>query len=261
MDKIKLLVYNIFMAIIDIKKIKSAKELETIARRDLEGKTLAEIADWINQSDTTSRVTSKGNVGYVIEKGYFGIEMNSDKSPDIPSLGVEVKTSPLTLGKDGKLRVKEPLSLNMINYSEEVKNKDITESSLLKKNHKVLFIWYIHNPDINRSEYIIKYVFIWEMNDKVIAEINPDYEKIIKKIKEGIAHQIHQSDHDCLTLCPKHNGKFSDPDEKTSKTKQPFSDIPAERRAFRLKNSYMNKVIRKYLAKERPTEVNQFIGE
>lgn len=247
------------MPILDLSKIKSPKELETKAKYDLEGKTLSEIADWIKESDNTSRVLSKGNVGYVIEKGYFGIKMNSDRAPDIQSLGVEVKTNPLKIGKDGKLRVKEPLSLNIINYTEEAKNNHIRESALFKKNHYILYILYIHNPSSIRSEYIIKYVFLWEMNNEVIEELNPDYEAIIKKIREGNAHHIHQSDHKYLTICPKHNGTFKDPNDKKSKTKQPFSDSPAEIRAFRLKNSYMNKIIQRYFAKERPEELTNFV--
>ena len=247
------------MASIDLRKIKSAKELEAISKRDLEGKTLSEIDELINQSDTTSRDLSKAAVGYVIEKGYFGIKANNDKLPDIQALGVEVKTSPLKLGKDGKLRVKEPLSLNIINYSKEVKNESIKESSLFKKNKKILFIWYIHDSSVLRSEYIIKYVFLWEIDDTVIAELNPDYKAIIKKIKEGRAHHIHQTDHKYLTICPKHGGVFRDPNDTKSKTKQPFSDAPAEIRAFRLKNAYMNMIIRRHLLQQSPEKKNEFI--
>jgi DNA mismatch repair endonuclease MutH len=243
---------------LNLNKIKTAKELESIARNNLEGKTLSEIAKEINKSDVTSRVNSKAAVGYVIEDGYFGIKKNSDKSPDIQSLGVEIKTSPLKLGKDGKLRVKEPLSLNIINYCDEVNNKNIKESSLFKKNQKVLFIWYIHNPLIPRSQYIIKYVFLWEMDDEVTNKLNPDYKAIIKMIRDGNAHEIHQNQHKYLTLCPKHNGVFRDPGEKTSKTKQPFNSAPAEVRAFRLKNSYMNMVISDYLFKQRPEKMDEF---
>ena len=83
------------------------------------------------------------------------------------------------------------------------------------------------------------------MDDKVLKELEPDYELIIKKINEGKAHEIHQSEHKYLTLCPKHNGNFKDPNDKISKRHQPFSDKPAEVRAFRLKNRYMNLVIDK----------------
>lgn len=249
------------MAILNLSKIKSIEELEARAIKDLQWKSLLQIAKWIQESDQVSRVSSKASVGYLIENGYFGIKRNSDKSPDIASLGVEIKTSPLKLGKDGKLRVKEPLSLNIINYTAEARNSELKESSLYKKNHRILFIWYIHNPSEDRSKYIIKYVFLWEMDDEVISELTPDYEKIVKKIREGNAHNIHQSDNEMLTLCPKHGGVFRDPKDNKSKTKQPFSDAPAEIRAFRLKNSYMNKVIRRYLSKTHPDRVDEFINE
>ncbi len=247
------------MPILNLKKIKTVKELETIARRDLEGRTLQQIMASIVASDSSTRVSTKAGVGYVIEDGYFGIGKNSTAGPDIAHLDVEIKTSPLKIGKDGKLRVKEPLSLNIINYSQEVKNKSIKESSLYKKNKKVLFIWYVHNADSLRSEYIIKYVFLWEMDDEVIKELNPDYKAIIEKIKIGEAHHIHQYQHANLTLCPKHGGTFRDPNDRKSKTKQPFSDAPAEIRAFRLKNRYMETVIRRYLFKNRPKEVDDFV--
>lgn len=247
------------MPILNLSKIKTPEELETIAKTDLEGKTLKEIAEWINQSDFTSRVHSKGAVGYVVEEGYFGLKKNSTAGPDIAHLGVEVKTSPLKIGKDGKLRVKEPLSLNIINYTEEVKNKNIRESSFFRKNKKTLFIWYIHNPSNMRSEYVIKYVFLWDMDKDVINELESDYEAILTKIRDGKAHNIHQSDHKYLTLCPKHNGEFKNPTDGKSKTKQPFSTEPAEIRAFRLKNSYMNIVIQRYLSKQQPDKLNEFI--
>ncbi|GMU74201.1 MAG: hypothetical protein AMXMBFR44_3990 [Candidatus Campbellbacteria bacterium] len=248
------------MVTIDPNKIKTRQELLRVAKKDLEGKTLLQIAKWIGDSDVIQRVNSKAAVGYVIEEGYFGVRKNSTAKPDLEKLGVEIKTSPLKQGKDGKLRVKEPLSLNIINYTEESKNRTLKESSLYKKNHRVLFVWYIHDSSKKRSEYKIKYVFLWEMSSRVLLELAPDYEKILRKIKAGRAHEIHQSDHERLTLCPKHGGTFRDPNDKKSKVKQPFSNKPAEIRAFRLKNSYMNQVIYRYLSKERPGEVHNFVS-
>ena len=83
-----------------------------------------------------------------------------------------------------------------------------------------------------------------------MKELEPDYQLILKKIREGKAHEIHQSQHKFLTICPKHNGKFHDPNCKKSKRKQPFSDIPAEIRAFRLKNKYMNLIVSRHLGKK-----------
>ncbi|MBY0293773.1 hypothetical protein K2Q08_00365 [Patescibacteria group bacterium] len=248
------------MAVIELSKIKSPEELERVAKKDLEGKSLQEIAEWIADSDGTSRVLSKSGVGYLIEDGYFGIKRNSNKEPDIPELGVEIKTSPLKIGKDGKLRVKEPLSLNIINYVEEAKNKNLKESSLYKKNRKILFVWYVDDKGL-RSEYKIKYVFLWEMSDDVLQELEPDYQAILDMVRQGKAHEIHQHQHKFLTLCPKHNGKFKDPEERTSKTPQPFSELPAEVRAFRLKNSYMNAVIRRHLNEYESELPDEFIKE
>jgi len=229
-----------------IKNILKIKTQEELLRKALwlEGKTLAEIVKDINLSDKDSRVTTKGNVGYVIENGFFGVKKNSDALPDIPHLGIEIKTSPLKYNSDRtKLTVKEPLSLNIINYFDEAKCDDIKDSSLYKKNKTILFVFYIHDNTKLRSQYEVKYVFLWHIDDAVLNDLRPDYKKIQNMILEGRAHEIHQYQHEFLTLCPKHNGTFNDPSEMTSKRKQPFSELPAEVRAFRIKNSYMNMII------------------
>lgn len=235
---------------INLSKIKGDKQLLETAKW-LEGKSLGEVMKAIKDLDTRSRVLTKGEVGYVIEKGFFGIDKNSEARPDLAVLGIEVKTSPLKFNSARtKLSVKEPLSLNMIDYCEEYKNKAIKDSYLYKKNKKILFVLYIHDKNQNRSDYFIKYVFLWKMDNKVLSELEPDYQKIIKKIIEGKAHEIHQSEHKYLTICPKHNGNFKDPEDKISKRSQPFSKILAEKRAFRLKNRYMNIIISRAIGKK-----------
>ncbi|MEO8784937.1 MAG: MutH/Sau3AI family endonuclease [Candidatus Saccharimonadales bacterium] len=231
------------MIIKDISKILTIDKLMKRAKW-LEGKTLIQAVKEINQSDGDTRVSTKAGVGYAIEEGFFGIKKNSTAGADIAHLGVEIKTCPLKYSADRtKLSVKEPLSLNIINYTKEVNKRTLLESSLYAKNKKVLFVFYIHDDTVERSQYVIKYVFLWEMDAQVIAELEPDYEKIIASILDGKAHEIHQYQHEYLTLCPKHSGTFNDPLDRKSKTVQPFSNSPAEIRAYRLKNSYMNMVI------------------
>ncbi len=233
-------------------KAEEIPDIETLLKEAkwLEGKTLAEVEANIKKTDATSRVTTKGDVGYAIEHGFFGIEKNSDAKPDIEHLGVEIKTCPLKYNKKkDRLSVKEPLSLNIINYKEEYKNKTLKNSTVYKKNHRIMFVFYIHDFDKQRSEYPIKYVFLWELDDAALIELGPDYEKILYYIEKGKAHEIHQTDHKFLTLCPKHNGCFRNPNCKRSKREQPFSKHPAEIRAFRLKNSYMNLIVSRYLEK------------
>ncbi len=216
------------MSAIDTRKIKSIRELLAKAKW-LEGKTLQQISKEITKTDKASRVTTKGNAGYVIEEGYFGIKKNSEQKADIGHLGVEVKTCPLQYNRARtKLSVKEPLSLNIINYYEEAKHTNLTESSMYKKNRKILFVCYIHDEKGPRSKYKVKYVFLWQMTPEVIDELEPDYQKILYMINSGKAHQIHQGQNEYLTLCPKHNGDYSNPIDMKSKAKQPYSKVLAE---------------------------------
>ena len=56
------------MPILNLKKIKSAKELEAIARHDLEGKTLQQIMASITATDSSTRVSTKAGVGMLLKK-------------------------------------------------------------------------------------------------------------------------------------------------------------------------------------------------
>ena len=117
------------MAVIkDITKIKTKEELIEKASW-LIGKNLDNINKAIQESDESSRVLTKGDVGYIIEHGFFGINKNSGANPDIEHLGIEIKTCPLKYNKDKpKLSIKEPLSLNIINYGEEDSNQNLKDS-------------------------------------------------------------------------------------------------------------------------------------
>ncbi len=234
---------------LDVNKIRSTGALLKKAKW-LEGKKLKDVSKAIQSSDKASRVHTKGSVGDVIEQGYFGIPKNPSPYPDIKHLGVELKTCPLKYDeKRDMLSVKEPLSLNMINYMEEHKHPRIVDSSFYNKNKLVLFICYIHDKKKRRSEYQVRYVFYWKIDDGVIKELTPDYRRIIDMIKAGKARDIHQKDNKYLTLCPKHNGRFKDPKDKKSKSPQPFNRRPAEKKAFRLKTIYMDMIISRYLGK------------
>ena len=69
---------------IDLTKIKTIGELVSISKW-LEGKTLHDIEASIKDEDKKSRVKTKGDVGYAIEHGFYGIEKNSSHGPDIPT--------------------------------------------------------------------------------------------------------------------------------------------------------------------------------
>ena len=84
--------------------------------RLLVGKGLFEIAESIKSIDDESRVTTKGGAAYALEE-YFGVGRDGRGEPDFPDLHIELKSVPLK-EKNGMLTVKEPMSLNMMNYGE-----------------------------------------------------------------------------------------------------------------------------------------------
>ena len=217
---------------------------------ELLGRTLSDIQKEIKSHDESSRLTTKGKIGHLIEE-YFDVKINSSSAPDLEHLGIEIKTCPLKYNKNKtRLSVKEAMSLNMVNYHNEVNCEDIINSSLYNKNRKTLIICYIHNPSIPRSEYKIKYVFLFEMTAEILDELRPDYDIILNKIKSGEATDLREKYNTYLTTCPKHSGTFKDSNCKKSKRSQPFSEILAERKAFRFKHKYLNLIISRQLNKK-----------
>ena len=134
----------------DITKIKDREELMEKAGW-LRGKTLEAVSKVIKDDDENSRVSTKGSVGYSIEKGFFGIEKNSDARPDIEHLGIEIKTCPLKYNKNKtRLSLKEPLSLNIINYVDEVNNDKLLTR---KNNYELTFRFWISETKCKTSLY------------------------------------------------------------------------------------------------------------
>ncbi len=82
-------------------KAEEIPNIETLLKEAkwLEGKTLAQVAENIKESDEDSRVKTKGHVGYVIEQGFLAYQKNCGAKPDIEHLGVEIKTCPLKYNK------------------------------------------------------------------------------------------------------------------------------------------------------------------
>ena len=85
--------------------------------------------------------SGKGNFGQILEKFYFGYEPNSDAEPDFKEAKLELKSSPLKKIKNGDIRSKERVVLNIINYK-KVHKEDFENSSFMKKNSHILFIFY-----------------------------------------------------------------------------------------------------------------------
>ena len=183
---------------------------------------------------------NKGGLGQMVEQFLFGIQTNSDSEPDFMPAGIELKVTPYRKLKDGQLSAKERLVLNIIDYMNEYKNEFMT-SHFWFKNNTIQLLWYLWEPDKEVKDLKITHEKLLELiKSEDLKQIEEDWEYIIKKIKDGKAHELSEADTMYLGACTKGANA-------TSVRTQPFSDIPAMQRAFCFKNSYMTQLVRKYI--------------
>jgi DNA mismatch repair protein MutH len=186
----------------------------------------------------------KGNFGQILEKFYFGYEPNSNPEPDFKEAGMELKTSPLKILKNGEFRSKERLVLNIINYV-EVYEEVFESSTFWKKNAHLLLVFYLHDKDLDLLDYLIKLVDDWKYPHEDLKIIKRDWEFINKKILEGKAHELSEGDTFYLGACTKGSTALK------SLREQPFSPEKAKQRAYSLKQGYVNHIIANIAQEER----------
>lgn len=177
----------------------------------------------------------KGKFGQLLEKYYFGYDPNSKSQADFFEIGADLKSSPLKLLQNNEYRSKERLVLSTINYSKIVE-QTFDESELWKKNAKMILIFYLYEAGLNVLDYIIKLVDIWDFPSTDLEIIKQDWEFIKKKVAAGKAHELSESDTFYLGACTKGANA-------NTVSKQPFSEVLAKKRAFSLKQSYVNHII------------------
>lgn len=190
--------------------------------------------------DKTGRLKKgKGAIGTVIEESWFGYSPNSEAEPDFPEAKVELKVTPYIKGLNGKIRAKERLVCNIINYMEEY-DKTFKTSSFWHKCETMLLMSYEHKKDIPKGEFKIDkaVLFSFPMEDLVIIE--RDWNIIMTKVRDGKAHLISEGDTMYLAACTKGANA-------SSVRKQPFSDTMAKQRAYSLKSSYMTQILNQYI--------------
>lgn len=198
----------------------------------LKGKSLNDVC---NRNILQEDYSGKGKFGQTLEKFYFLYELNSDSKPDFPVAELELKSTPLKQLKNNEYRSKERLVLNIINYLEIV-NQDFDTSSFWKKNANILLICYLHDANLGIWDYTIKLVGEWTFPKTDLEVIRKDWELIKKKIMDGKAHELSEGDTFYLGACTKG-------ENANSTRQQPFSAIPAKRRAFSFKQGYLNHII------------------
>lgn len=199
----------------------------------LQNKTLREVIDLslIEEVDL-----NKGKFGQLLESKYFFKDLDSESQPDFPLIPLELKSSPLkTLVRNNAIRAKERLVLNIINY-EKLVQEDFANSSLMRKNSKLLLVFYLHDKEKNLLDFKIQLVGIWEFPIIDLKIIEHDWNLIYKKVQQGQAHTLSEGDTIYLGACTK--GANS-----SSVRSQPNSPTSAKQRAFSLKTGYVNHII------------------
>lgn len=187
----------------------------------------------------------KGGLGNLLEEVYFGYKANSKQDADFSEVGIELKTTPYEVNKDGTLRAGERLVLTMISYDKPVES-DFYQSHAWKKMRKILLVCYKRDRKLqNRLEYVIHYVQLFAPPEADLEIIKKDYAYIVKMIQSGRAHELSEGDTMYLGACTK--GKTA----KESIVPQYYGEgVPAKKRAFCFKTSYMTYVLNHYVVGE-----------
>lgn len=224
--------------------------IETYAK-ELVGYTFSDILKWSQASmvredvsEIYGNLSRKGGLGNLIEKEYFGYEPNSSPEPDFPKAGVELKVSPYEKNKNGKLKAGERLVLGMISFEEPLED-DFYDSHAWQKCKLILLIYYFRNKALESNLlYPIDYAALFTPPEEDLKIIEDDYKIIYEKIASGRAHELSEGDTMYLGACTK--GSTA---EKSTVPQFYGEHIPARKRAFCFKNSYMTYVLNNYIVK------------
>lgn len=185
----------------------------------------------------------KGGLGNLLEEIYFGYRANSNQEADFPEAGVELKATPYEVTQKGELRAGERLVLTMINYDSPIEI-EFYKSHAWEKMRLILLIYYWRNKQLNSNLlYKIGFVKMFTPPEADLEIIKKDYDYIVRTIQAGRAHELSEGDTMYLGACTK--GATA---EKSTVPQYYGEKIPARKRAFCFKNSYMTYVLNHYIA-------------
>lgn len=186
----------------------------------------------------------KGGLGMLLEKLYFGYANNSNQEADFSKVGVELKSSPYEVKKDGTLRAGERLSVTMVPHDRPIE-QDFYKSDVWHKIHLILLVYYLRNrQSSSRLDFRIDYSYLFTPPEKDLKIIIDDFNKIVEKVISGRAHEISESDTLYLGACTK--GATA---EKSIHPQYYGNHTPAKSRNFCLKQGYMSYVLNEYISK------------
>lgn len=184
---------------------------------------------------------AKGQLGNLIEKYYFGYDLNGNQEADFNKLGLELKQTPIDKTKKGDYKAGERLSITNISYNEPVED-NFYKSHVWEKIKCMLLIHYLRDKSIERLDYTIKFVNLFSPPKEDLKIIIDDYNQINEKIKQGKAHELSEGDTMYLGACTK--GVSA---EKSMRPQYYGDHTLAKKRNYCFKISYMNYVLKNYI--------------
>lgn len=220
--------------------------------KQLEGKTFYDIKkeyleyygrlDELEKENTDTK--AKGQLGNFLEEYYFGYQPNSDQEADFKEAGVELKQTCVDRKKNRDYTAGERLSITNISFEEPVQ-KDFYKSHVWNKIRLILLIHYLRDKSIPRIQNKILFANLFTPPEEDIKIIIDDYNAINSKIEKGLAHEISEGDTMYLGACTK--GASA---EKSLRPQYYGEHLPAKKRNFCFKRSYMDYVLNTYILKK-----------
>lgn len=194
------------------------------------GKSLREAIGSTGQEITASR----GDLGSMVEKLFYGWTPPTNHGPDFPAANLELKTTGVKKNKDGSLVPKERLVLGMINYSQIV-DESYDTSYIKYKTDLMLILFYLYE-NVSPVDRIFLAKKLWEMPLADLEQIKTDWELIANKIRNGKANELSEGDTMYLGACTKGI-------DSSVLVKQPNSNTLAKPRAYSFKPSYVRTIL------------------
>lgn len=125
----------------------------------------------------------KGKLGKLVEEIHYGIKNNNRSEPDVPNLGIEIKTNPIGYIKSKKAYGPiQPVKLGMIDFDTLI-HEEFETSYFVKKNKKILFNMYEENKDMPIDKNTFLLVDIIDFFDEDKEVIKRDWEHIKNRVK------------------------------------------------------------------------------
>lgn len=131
---------------------------------------------------------NKGWAGQVIER-YLGAPISSSNEPDFGDW--ELKKISVWYDKKGKIGVKYPMAITMVN-EDEVRQSDFRNSSLLTKLKKMVIaatIW--EGPYQEKTIFYGAIIFDLDDHQQIYKQIESDYNLVRNKILNGEFSELH----------------------------------------------------------------------